>query len=230
MRYALYVAPPEDHPLNRAAVSWLGRSAFAPGETVSPPLSRLTTEEWLTFTSDPRRYGFHATIKAPFRLKEGCDRQDLFAAFETFCKKAQPVEITLALAAIGPFFALIEDEPVPALARLAADVVTGFEPFRAPLSQADYARRRPERLSPAERAMLDQWGYPYVFDEFQYHMSLTGPVPVDRQEETHAELKRHFRPFIGKTFALSHLALFEEEAPGADFRIAAIRPLGTQEI
>ena len=226
MRYALYVAPPEDHALNHAARTWLGRDAFTGALSGPPALEAVSEQDWHGFTADPRRYGFHATIKAPFRLAEGEDEAALLDAFAAFCRRQAPFDITLALAAIGPFFALIEDRPVDALARLAAAVVTGFEPFRAPLSDADYARRRPERLSPGERAMLDRWGYPYVFDEFQYHMSLTGPVPVDRQEEVHAELKRHFGAFIGKPFTISHLALFEEPAPGADFRVRAIHALG----
>ncbi len=226
VRYALYVAPPEDHPLSDSARTWLGRDAFT-GATLSPPaLDRIDADSWRLWTADPRRYGFHATIKAPFRLKDGQDKAGLLAAFDTFCRNQNPFRIKLALAAIGPFFALIEAEKSEALAQFAAAVVTGFEPFRAPLSEADYARRRPERLSDRERALLDLWGYPYVFDQFQFHMSLTGPVPQERQDDVYAALKGHFDAFIGKDLAISHLALFEEPEPGADFRVLAIRPLG----
>lgn len=226
MRYALYVAPPADHALTRAAVSWLGRDAFGGAAALQPPEGTgLDADFWKTITSDPRRYGFHATIKAPFRLAEGKTEAGLQSAVQAFAERTQRFEITLALAAIGPFFALIEDEPSAALARFAGDVVTEFEPFRAPLSEADYARRRPERLSPRERELLDQWGYPYVFDEFQFHMSLTGPVPVERQEDVYTALKRHFRAFVGEPISISHLALFEEPASGADFAVRAIHPL-----
>lgn len=226
LRYALYFSPPEDHPLSLTARAWLGRDAFS-GENLAPPvLDTLTPVEWRSFTTDPRRYGFHATIKAPFRLKDDCDRETLLSAFDAFCRMREPFPVRLTLATVGPFFALVEDEPSTKLAEFAASVVTDFEKFRAPLSGADYARRKPERLSERERALLDQWGYPYVFDQFQFHMSLTGPVPVDRQEETHAALKRHFKAFIGANIAISHLALFEEPEAGADFRVLAIRPLG----
>lgn len=226
MRYALYVAPPEDHPLSERARAWLGRDAFSGALLPPPPLDAIDVDHWRQWTADPRRYGFHATIKAPFRLKDGQEKAGLLAAFETFCATAQPFRIRLALASLGPFFALIEAERSPRLAEFAEAVVTGFEPFRAPLSAADYARRRPERLSQRERDLLDQWGYPYVFDQFQFHMSLTGPVPPERQDDTRAALERHFQAFIGKDLAISHLALFEEPEPGADFRVLAIRPLG----
>lgn len=226
MRHALYVAPPADHPLTRAAVSWLGRDAFGgPAVTDPPAETGLEPEFWKTITADPRHYGFHATIKAPFRLAEGRTSAELETAVETFAGKHKAFEITLALAAIGPFFALIEDEPSAALADFAGAVVTDFEPFRAPLSEADYARRRPERLSPRERDLLDQWGYPYVFDQFQFHMSLTGAVPVERQEDVYKALKRHFRAFIGKPLTISHLALFDEPESGADFNVRALCPL-----
>ncbi len=227
MRYALYVAPPEDHPLNQAAMRWLGRNAFTGAALPAPDHAGLTEPEWKTFTADPRRYGFHATIKAPFRLAEGRTEAELVEAVKSFAAGQQPFELPkLALAALGPFFALIEDELVEPLARFAERVVTDFEPFRAPLSEADYARRRPERLTPREREMLDRYGYPYVFDQFQFHMSLTGQVPVDRAEETHTLLKRHFRPFIGKPLAIAHLALFREESAGADFTVLGLYPLG----
>ncbi len=225
MRYALYFAPPSDHPLTRAAVSWLGRDAFGGPTSVEPPEgSGLEPAFWQTITADPRRYGFHATIKAPFRLREGQSEADLLTAVEDFAHRQRAFDITLDLAAIGPFFALIENEPSEDLARLAEDIVTGFESFRAPLTEADYARRRPERLSPRERELLDQWGYPYVFDQFQFHMSLTGQVPVERSEDAWNALRRHFRDFIRKPVTISHLALFQEPESGADFTVRALHP------
>lgn len=226
MRYALYVSPPADAPLTRSAASWLGRDAFS-GETVAQAGAPGIDDAALhAFTADPRRYGFHATIKAPFRLAQGRTEAELLEAVHQFAARQKPFTLpALALAAIGPFFALIEDEPVAELARFAGEVVRDFEPFRAPLSEADIARRRPERLSPREREHLETWGYPYVFDEFQFHMSLTGAVPVEQSEDMHRALKRHFRGFIGKPLDIAHIALFEEPEAGADFRVKALVPL-----
>jgi putative phosphonate metabolism protein len=227
VRYALYFAPPEDHPLNVAAMHWLGRNAFSGNTLPAPDLSGLTREEWTRFTADPRRYGFHATIKAPFRLADGKTESELLETARAFAASQAAFSMPkVALAALGPFFALIEDEPVEPLARFAEKVVTTFEAFRAPLTDSEIARRRPDRLSERERELLHQYGYPYVLDQFQFHMSLTGAVPVDRAEPTHALLKRHFRDFIGKPLDISHLALFREEEAGADFRVLALFPLG----
>lgn len=226
LRYALYVAPPEDHPLSRAAMAWLGRNAFSGTTLPAPDHEELSREEWHGFTRDPRRYGFHATIKAPFRIAEGKTEEDLTAAVAAFSATQPSFALPkLALAAIGPFFALVEDEPAKALARFAEAVVTGFEPFRAPLTGEDYARRRPERLTPRERELLDRFGYPYVLDQFQFHMSLTGPVPEDRADAVETLLARHFRPFVGKPLDISHLALFRERSAGADFEVLRLFPL-----
>lgn len=227
MRYALYFSPPDDHPLHLSAMRWLGRNAFTGDLLPAPDHSGLTEEEWSSFTADPRRYGFHATIKAPFRLADGKTEEELIEMAGAFATSQASFAIPrIALAALGPFFALIEDEPAEPLSRHAELVVTLFEPFRAPLTEADIARRRPERLSERERDLLHKFGYPYVFDQFQFHMSLTGQVPVDKAEPTHHLLKRHFRDFIGKPLEISHLALFREEDAGADFRVLALFPLG----
>lgn len=226
MRYALYVSPPADAPLTRTAAAWLGRDAFT-GETLpQPAVSGVEPSAVQALTADPRRYGFHATIKAPFRLAEGRTEAELLDALEAFAASHKAFTLpALTLAAIGPFFALIEEEPVPALADFAGAVVSHFEPFRAPLSQADIARRRPERLSPRECAHLDRWGYPYVFEDFQFHMSLTGAVPVAQAEAIHSALTAQFRGFIGQPLDIAHIALFEEPAPGADFRVRSLVPL-----
>lgn len=227
MRYALYVAPPEDHPLSRAAMAWLGRNAFTGAVLPAPDHEGLSRQEWQGYTCDPRRYGFHATIKAPFRPAEGKTEQDLIEAVAAFAATQRSFAIPrLALAAIGPFFALVEDEPGEALARFAEAVVTRFEPFRAPLTGEDYARRRPERLTLRERELLDRFGYPYVLDQFQFHMSLTGPVPEERAEAVKTLLAGHFRAFIGKPLDISHLALFRERSAGADFEVLRLFPLG----
>ncbi len=142
-----------------------------------PAIRSLATDEVARLTEEPRRYGFHATMKAPFRLDEKHSESDLLSALMHFSSSAAPVVIPrLKLHALGPFFALVPDEPVAALNQLANDVVVAFDRFRAPLSEVEIARRRPERLSEAQRHNVERWGYPYVFEEFRFHMTLTGPV------------------------------------------------------
>ena len=51
-----------------------------------------------------------------------------------------------------------------------------FNAYRAPLSAADRERRIKAKLSPRQIELMDQWGYPYVLDEYRFHMTLTGAL------------------------------------------------------
>ncbi|WAJ26119.1 DUF1045 domain-containing protein [Antarcticirhabdus aurantiaca] len=222
MRAALYYAPPDGAPLARLAADWLGRDA-ATGEATRKPDPRLDP-----LVAEPARYGFHATMKAPFRLAEGRTLAELDESLAAFCaaRGAASVE-RLALRRIGRFFALVPDGPHPDLATLADETVRAFEPFRAPLSEAETARRAPERLTPRQRALLGDWGYPYVFDEFRFHMTLTGPVPDEDAAALEAELAERLAPVIDRPLAIDGLALFVEPEPDAPFRLHARHPLAS---
>lgn len=227
MRYALYFTPAEEDPLARAAVDWLGRDA-ATGETTSPPaVPGLRSDELAAITAEPRRYGFHATLKAPFRLRDGEAEASLIAAMRAFCAGEQPFAIPrLTLSRIGPFFALVPAEPDVRLDAFAAAVVEAFEPFRAPLSEAEIARRRPDRLSEAQRDNLHRWGYPYVLEDFRFHMTLTGPVDEARAPTVERALADWFAPVLDRPVAVSDLTLFVEPAQGEPFDLYARIPLG----
>lgn len=184
MRYALYFTPPADDPLTGAAARWLGRDAFT-GKALAPDGQR--PDGWESLVAEPARYGFHATLKAPFHLAGGQTETDLLSALDVFAAETPAFTMPrLKIGLLGSFFALVPDGDADALDRFAADVVRAFEPFRAPLSAADIARRKPETLPEPERTYLHDWGYPYVFDAFRFHMTLTGPVPAERQDEVAA--------------------------------------------
>jgi putative phosphonate metabolism protein len=181
LRYAVYFSPAESHPLSKAAARWLGRDAFT-GETwPTPEVEGLPAGAVEQLTAEPRRYAFHATLKAPFELAEAKSEADLVAELERFAIETMSFEIPkVVIGQLGRFFALVPELVYPELQDFAARVVERFEPFRAPLTEADIARRKPESLSPAQRANLDRWGYPHVMDEFSFHMTLTGRVPPEQ--------------------------------------------------
>lgn len=224
MRFALYFTPSADHPLTLSASQWLGRDAFS-GEALAPPATLETTpfsaDRWRELTADPRRYGFHATLKAPFSLAKGREPEELDAAFDTFCSETAPHVIpAVVIRRLGPFFALVPDEQALELNRFADRIVEGFEPFRAPLSEAAMARRKPELLSPRQRELLERYGYPYVQEEFRFHMTLTGPVPEGEADAMERVLNAEFAAFTGKPLVLDGLALFVEAEAGLPFRVA----------
>lgn len=226
LRYALYFTPPEEDPLTQAAARWLGRDAFSDSQIVRDPVEGLPDEQLHDLLADPRRYGFHATIKAPFELSEGTDEANLFSAFGAFCSRTAAFDIPKVIVGqLGPFCAIIPDRIYPALQDFAASVVEDFEPFRAPLSEADIARRRPERLSDSQRANLMRWGYHHVMDDFRFHMTLSGPAEPDIAPLLSNVLNQRFADFVDRPLTVSGLGLFVEESRGAPFTVKSWLPL-----
>ena len=128
MRYAIYFTPPRDHPLTRAASSWLGRDAFSGLTLPHAERTGLALGELAYFTAVPRRYGFHGTLKAPFRLSEDFTEDDLVAAAEAFSGQVQPVTIDrVTVARLGGFFAIVPETANPELNDFASQVVAIFD-------------------------------------------------------------------------------------------------------
>ncbi|WP_137134946.1 DUF1045 domain-containing protein [Rhizobium sp. FKY42] len=229
MRYAIYFTPPADHALTQAASAWLGRSAFGTLGT-GANTAGLPAEDHRLLTAEPARYGFHATLKAPFALVSGKTQGPLEVFFEEFCNRQPPTLIPrLELTEIGPFFALTCGGGSEGINHLCDQVVEAFEPWRAPLSADDMARRKPDRLSARQRELLERWGYPYVFEEFRFHMTLTGPVEDDHKSRVREILQAVFADHLGKPLSIEDLGLFEEPERGASFTIlrhAALRGTG----
>ncbi|MDO1580598.1 DUF1045 domain-containing protein [Rhizobium oryzicola] len=227
MRYAVYFTPPQDDALTKAAAAWLGRDAFT-GETLAPPaVPDLTLEAWRMLVAEPARYGFHATLKAPFSLAPGRTEEELVAAFDSFVAATPATVIPeLTLSSLGAFFALTPGEDSAAIDDLAAKIVRYFEIFRAPLSPEDIARRNPDKLTERKRAHLERWGYPSVFEDFRFHMTLTGQVPPEDQEQVRDILSPRFADFTGRPLPISHLGLFAEPERGAPFTVMKVALLG----
>ncbi len=180
-RYAVYYAPAADSALWRFGSAVLGYDALT-GEDLPfaiPPGCDPAT--WPGFTEEPRRYGFHATLKAPFELAYGRSEEQLRAFARNHAAGLDAVELEgLSVTALGSFVALTPSAPSEALQRFAFSTVQAFELFRAPLSEADKARRLKSPLTPAQHAYLEAYGYPYVGDAFRFHMTLTGSLPGDQ--------------------------------------------------
>ena len=220
-RLALYFAPPARHPLWTAGCAWLGRD----------PESGATSDGG-PHRADPRRYGFHATLKPPFALREGATRSQLLAALSHFADEHAPFDMPpLAVATLADFIAL---RPVAhdatavgqPLRSLADNCVRLFDDFRAPPSSAERTRRQGlDGLDAEQRGNVDRWGYAHVFDHWRFHMTLSDSLlPTVEGNRVRAELladaTRHFAPALAQPLRCDGVALFVEDAPGADFRLA----------
>ncbi|TDK39116.1 DUF1045 domain-containing protein [Rhizobium deserti] len=227
MRYAIHFTPPAHDPLALAAAQWLGRNAFS-GEAVEPPAIRgIGLHDIAYHTAVPRRYGFQATLKAPFRLPADVSEAMLLRHLMRFAGAHDPFELPhLEVVRLGNFFGLAPAVPCETMRFLAASVVQEFDAFRAPLSEAELERCDPDSLSATQFANLHRWGHPYVMEEFRFHMALTGPLSTTEMPLFEKTLREYFAPYLRHPIEIANLALFVEEETGAPFQVHSLHPMG----
>ena len=218
-RFAVYYVPPEG-PLAEFGAAWLGwdvargrEAAPNAAQVVDPALlPDLPDREDITMT--PRKYGFHATLKPPFRLRASVDAEELTAAVSRLAGGLAPARCAgLELAALGRFLALVPKGDAASIARVAEACVRDLDGFREPPTEAELARRRKAGLSARQDALLDAWGYPYVMEEFRFHMTLTGRLPKARIAPCMEALHRRL-PDLPRPFGLNEIALCGERSDG----------------
>ncbi|MGY6548436.1 MAG: DUF1045 domain-containing protein [Roseinatronobacter sp.] len=208
-RFAIYYAPAPDSLLAQAGATWLGwdptDARASPHPDLGPDLGRVT--------ETPRRYGLHGTLKPPMRLS-GSMTEFLDAATR-LAKTLAPVPLgPLHLREISGCLALLPDPQPDALSHTCARIVAALDPFRAPLTPSDLARRRSTPLTPRQDALLERWGYPYVMEEFLFHITLSGRLTPPEIEQTSAAARVWFEPALAEPLSLDALAIFAERADG----------------
>ena len=226
-RCAIYFAPAAGHQLWSDAALWLGRDPLT-GLTHDDDIAGVERLLLKAHSVSARRYGFHATIKAPMQLAAGTDAEGLVAALADFAATEAPVPMgPMQLQLLDGFLALVPLQQPQALTDFAARAVAAFEPFRAPLAEQDRNRRvAPGHLSPRQVELLDRFGYPYVLEQFQFHMTLTDRLPDDLRAPMLAAASRHFAAYAGAELVLDRLVLFTEPEAGAPFARGPDFPLG----
>jgi putative phosphonate metabolism protein len=220
-RYAVYYAPRRGSQLWAKASAWLGRDAYDGRSLQRPDLPGLEGLDLDALTSDPRGYGFHATLKAPFELAVGRSEVELIAFASDFAARRRAFEAEIEAGAIGSFQAFRLRDPSQDMDDLHAACVREFDAFRAPISEHDLARRRRAGLSPTEDERLVRWGYPYIFEDFRFHMTLTGSLrDPSLSERVHAALSAWFRDEAGR-HRFDGVAIFKQEDRASPFVIIA---------
>ena len=222
MRAAIYFVPSPDHPLSEAAARWFGRDLNRPDfRADAPGIGDLTATDAEALVDDPRRYGFHATLKPPFRIAEPYTIDDVEDELSAFCGQRSGFSLgKLVAARIGSFFALVPAVPRLAVDALAADAVRAFDGFRAPATLEEVERRTPAKLTDRQRSQLGLWGYPYVFEDFRFHMTLTGPEEA-RCRAVLTAISDHFADALSKPLRVDSVSLVVEPDDGSEFELLA---------
>ncbi len=215
-RYALYLAPGTDHPLWAWGCRWVGRDA-ATGEALpQPPVPGLSAARITELTASARHYGFHATFRAPFTLRTPVG--ELIARTEAALVGQPPLTLPLQVGNLGPWAALVLAGDGSALTALQARLLQATEPCQAPLSPQDLDRRQQAGLTPVQAQLLQRWGYPYVLEEFRFHMTLAGPIPDDAERLRLTEaLRQSFQQAGAPALPLDRVCLYHQPDRSAAF-------------
>lgn len=229
-RYAIYFAPPPTSALWELGSSWLGRDAMTGEMPPRPDVPGIPVQLADTLTIPPRQYGFHATLKAPFRPRDGVSRADIEAAAAALARRMTPFPLRLRVGELDGFLALRPRTASRELYDLAADCVREFEPFRAPLDAGELARRRQGRLSPEEDRNLAEWGYPYVFEQYRFHMTLTRRLTPDMDDILRPVLNVLFRPVLDEPVVVGSICLFHQADRSRDFWLLRHFPFARQRV
>jgi hypothetical protein len=227
-RYAIYFVPSAQSNLYRYGSSVLGYDCYTGNATSFPDQSETAAVNWNELSQEPRRYGFHATLKAPFHLLPSHSEQKLINALQNFARLGHAIyALVPAVRLLSDFFAIVPRDSEPRIDALAASCTTIFDAFRAPISPQERARRIALRLNDEQIRNLDRWGYPYVLSQYQFHMTLTGKVPARRRKVALAVLLQVFRESaIEPSIAIDRVALVKQDTPDSRFRVVSEAVLG----
>ena len=222
-RYAIYFSPAKHSPWWDFGAQWLGRDECDDKALAQPVLTQIGLTDLNSITAEPRRYGFHATLKAPFHLRDGFSVDDLAQRVQALASRLRPVSLgPLQLVTLGDFVALTPVTATAELATLAAACVVELDDLRAPLTAEELARRRIEQLSTREQELLRQYGYPYVLERFRFHFTLSDPLPSATAWSVMLAVAQPVARLNNSApLLLDRLCLFVEAAPGEAFKRVA---------
>jgi len=229
-RYAIYFVPNADTDLYRFGAAVLGYDCYSGRDERF--LEGADAKAWSGYVRDPRVYGFHATLKAPFYLASGCREADLERALTHFAVGQDAVPAgDLALRELGAFIALVPHKASPPLDRLAQSCVSEFDRFRGPMSGQERARRMTPGLSKRQIENLNRWGYPHVFKDFRFHMTLTGSLPLQKRSKALRFLGEKFGEKLGGTKLLvDQIVISRQNEPSGQFQVIAAAALTQRQL
>ena len=227
-RFAVYYAPSRDSAWWLAGSEWLGGDVES-GVSYTPPQPVALTRSVSELTKAPRRYGWHGTLVAPFRLADGVTPRGVLDDARRWAQQQKRFVLPAEAATLGDFVALRPAEPIgeASMRELASSALRTLDGLRAKPSAADLARRLTTPLTDRQRDLLVEWGYPYVFDEFRFHMTLSSSLEA-AHERAALVAWWHDRIAALGPLVVDSAALFVEPAPGEPFVLWQRLPFQTE--
>jgi hypothetical protein len=216
MRYAIYFCPASDTALGRLGQDWLAASPHA------PELPGISTERRNALLVKVRRYGWHATIRAPFTPAADVGYDDVHRAVTSVAHACASFALPLHVHRLAGFLALRPCVDGVAPKQLATTSLKVLLPLCAPPSK-ETLDRRSVGLDADEVALLQSHGYPYVLDRYRFHLTLSAPA-IESEEQA-------MREWLGPRVAelpsarVDALSICREVTPGGAFELIERIPL-----
>lgn len=209
-RYAVFFTP--TGALAVWGSAWLGWDS-AKGRCVPHP--NTAGVDVACATATPRKYGLHATLKAPFRIAQGAGLNQLQQAAAKFASQHAAFAIDALDVRLNSGFVALRPQSAPKQLRdFAASTVKTFDPFRAPLTDVDIARRRQASLTARQDQQMLEFGYPYIFNDFHFHLTLSGDLPEQRAAVLIAALVPQLNPIVPNPFVIDAITLMGQDSDG----------------
>jgi len=219
-RFAIYYAPARTSPWWEAGCRWLARDPET-GVALAPPVLPALASRSLgvaALSRAPRRYGWHGTLVAPARCAEGVTPDEVVHRALAWAQRQRPFDLIVEPAALDRFVALrpASADGADAMQALAADALHELAPLRAMPSEEERNRRiQASLLNARQQSLLARWGYPYVLDEFRFHMTLSDAIEAPERAVL-IDWWRERMAALGP-LPVDSAALFLEPRPGEPF-------------
>jgi len=224
-RFAVYYVPEANSQLGTLGNHWLGWS-LADGEFVDRLTDPLVPKDITTITKRAQKYGFHGTLKPPMRLKTEFGQTEFLSALRQLAANQRPFTIPeMRVKLIGNFLALTPSAPCPLLDQLATNLVVGLDDLRQPPDDLEIAKRASVGLTERQYRLLNKWGYPYVLEEFRFHLTLSDVLVQDRATAVLHAAKTIFSVAIQSPIQVSDIAAVGESETDM-FHLIERVPLG----
>lgn len=208
-RYAIYYTPPRNSLLESAGTHWLGRTAIRYGQIPKEIPEGFLKQEYYQLIESPRWYGFHGTIRAPFELVKNITPDEFIKEVGNICAAHSPFNISgLSISCFGGFLALTPSSSYPELVKLHSDLIRKLNSLRPALSRFDLKRHMDKQLSERQERLLRRFGYPFILEEFKFHMTLTGKIE-DRVRRLYKEKLEHIlNPYLTEPVPVHEVSIY----------------------
>ncbi len=217
-RYAIYFIPEKNSILYRLGSALLGYDIYA-GKSVEKPSialpSGISAQE---LVAGVQHYGLHATVVAPFFLNETSEKE-LVHSVNYFCQSNQPVIFPRVKVHLHQGFMAVcpaetentEQTAYTPMQALAAKAVRFFYPLRKAPSDAEINSRLGAGLSTRQMEYLKRWNYPYVFEEYSFHITLTGMVNENDVPCLNTVLYNYLEEALAEPLIIDRLCICRQE-------------------